>query len=99
MEFSKKADYTLEMMMMPLATTEKVQSVTVLFNGTELDSFELENEFKKYSVQLPSSLIKDDGYNILEFNYSQLLSPAELGMSGDTRKLAVYFDFIKTITE
>ena len=69
--------------------------MTIILNNQKIGDIIFEDtEFREYSFNINQDLIKTDKYSILELNYKYSISPKELGMSSDTRKLSVYFDRI-----
>jgi 4-amino-4-deoxy-L-arabinose transferase-like glycosyltransferase len=95
LNFSSKKDYKITVKAMPLFTPEQKQEMKVLFNGKEIGNVKFESpEFGEFSFNIEKDLIKTDSYNILEFDFKYLLNPQTLGISVDTRNLAVYFNKI-----
>jgi len=80
---------------MPLFDPAKKQEMKIILNGTEIGNVTFQDSKEiQYSFEINKDLIKTDSYNILEFNYKYLLNPLSLGISSDTRNLAVYFNRI-----
>jgi hypothetical protein len=92
LNFEEKQDYTITIDSMPLFDPAKKQEMKIILNGTEIGNVTFQDSKAiQYSFEINKDLIKTDGYNILEFNYKYLLNPLSLGISSDTRNLAVYF--------
>jgi len=95
LNFYQKKDYIMKLAVKPLPNNEKKQEVTIILNNQKIGDIIFEDtEFREYSFNINQDLVKIDKYSILELNYKYSISPKELGMSSDTRKLSVYFDRI-----
>ncbi|MCL4385353.1 MAG: hypothetical protein M1326_03440 [Cyanobacteria bacterium] len=92
LNFDDKQDYTITIDCMPLFDPAKKQEMKIIINGTEIGNVIFkDSNTGEYSFKISKDLIKTDNYNILEFNYKYLLNPLSLGISSDSRNLAVYF--------
>jgi hypothetical protein len=95
LNFEEKQDYTITIDSMPLFDPAKKQEMKIILNGTEIGNVTFQDSKAiQYSFEINKDLIKTDSYNILEFNYKYLLNPLSLGISPDSRNLAVYFNRI-----
>jgi hypothetical protein len=95
LNFEEKQDYTITIDSMPLFDPAKKQEMKIILNGTEIGNVAFQDsKAGQYSFEINKDLIKTDSYNILEFNYKYLLNPLSLGISTDSRNLAVYFNRI-----
>lgn len=69
---------------------EALQTLVVVMNGGKLGTLELERRGREYTLPVPSRLVRR-GENRILFTYAYCSVPARLGVSGDTRSLAVSF--------
>ena len=74
------------------------QSITLVVNGTDLGTLELEAGWSDHRVVAPAGVFKD-GSNRVELRYAWSQQPNELGVSADTRDLAVAFDHIRFLPD
>ena len=95
LNFKEKQDYTITIDAMTLFNPEKKQEMNIILNGTEIGNVTFQDSnICQYSFEIKNDLIKTDSYNILEFNYKYQFSPLSMGISSDSRNLAVYFSRI-----
>ncbi len=69
------------------------QTITVRVNGVRLDRFELDPEPRIYMFEVPAVAAREKSVLSLEFAYA--VSPRDLGISNDARKLAVLFHWLE----
>ncbi len=69
------------------------QTITVRVNGVRLARIELDPESRVYMFEVPASQAREK--SVLSFEFAYAVSPKELGMSVDFRKLAVMFDWLE----
>jgi len=67
------------------------QRIRLSANGQEVAFWEITDHALDggLSVQIPPALLSDDGRLVLKFDYENAISPFELGLSGDKRRLAL----------
>jgi hypothetical protein len=66
----------------------------VIFNNNVIGKIQFKDSKPVETVlDIPAEIVNTEAgsYNILKFNYKYLLSPLNLGVSSDTRTLAVFF--------
>jgi hypothetical protein len=95
LKINDKKDYEIKISAMTLFVPDNAQEMKVIFNNKEIGSINFkDSDVHEYSFNISSKLVKTDIYNIMEFNYKYLFSPLTLGLSSDTRNLAVFFQRI-----
>ena len=72
------------------------QMMEVIVNDYPVESLELHRQWHDYSIELPSRIIAR-GLNKVEFKYLYAGSPQAIGISSDSRELAVRFESIELI--
>ena len=94
--FSDSKENVLKLTAKPLPNPELIQKMDIILNNSRVSEIELTNinDFSEYTVKLKSEFIKE-GVNILEFKYGYSFTPLELGISNDSRRLAVMFKKIE----
>jgi len=85
-------DYVLEITAKPFALPGKVQSLTLFVNSHKVATahFREVEDFSTVVFEIPSAYIID-GTGYMGFEYAYAVSPLELGLSSDIRKLALFF--------
>lgn len=89
-----KSDVSLSFKVSPfLPKPEMVLSVLVEVNGARLAvwAFKYGDDYSVKTLMIPKEQVPADGIINLTFNYSKTNSPASLGVSADTRQLALGF--------
>ena len=69
------------------------QTITVRVNGVRVDRFELNPEPRVYMFEVPAEAARTQ--SVLNFEFAYAVSPKELGISGDARKLSVLFEWME----
>lgn len=91
----RAADYELELVCAPfLYPGAPRQVVEVLVNGTSVAKVGLDKGMRAYRVRVPADAVRRD-LNLLRFRYAYAASPRAVGLSDDTRHLAVQFDALR----
>jgi hypothetical protein len=84
----------LKMVCIPYSPTPKAQqSISITLNDMPLGTKRLETGWNTIDFLIPGEAWKI-GNNVLDFRFSYALSPKELGLSNDSRRLSVAFDRI-----
>jgi len=95
LKIDDKKDYEIKISAKTLFVPDNAQEMKVIFNNKEIGSVNFkDSDVHEYSFKVSSELVKTDTYNTMEFNYKYTFSPLTLGVSSDTRNLAVFFDKI-----
>jgi hypothetical protein len=66
------------------------QTMDVLLNGRQVQRLTLDGDLREYQVDIPADALTA-GFNRLTFAFGYSTSPHAVGLSGDTRSLAVMF--------
>lgn len=84
--------YELNIMAKPIVRPDMNQGIEILLNDNKIGtfSFSKDYDFRQYSLEFGEDLLKKD-VNILKFKYKYSISPKELGISEDARRLSVLF--------
>jgi hypothetical protein len=87
--------YQMRFVALPFVIPGAQQTITIFCNGQEAQTISLPPEWRwhEYTVELPQNLVKD--LNSITFRYKYNASPNDLGVSQDTRSLAVGFKSIR----
>ncbi len=97
LKFNERLDYKITLNVSSLYDPKQPQEMEVIFNNTVIGKIQFKDSKPvEATLDIPAEIINTDAgsYNILKFNYKYLLSPASLGVSPDTRTLAVFFQRI-----
>jgi hypothetical protein len=87
-------DYRLDLRCAPFAYTGALdQRVTVAVNGTTIAQLSMHAAMDSYGVEVPARVIRADR-NQIRFQYRYAVSPADVGVSTDSRLLAMMCDRI-----
>ncbi len=87
----KRIDTSLTMIVFPYHVEGATQQIWVYYNDQLLDKFSLSStDAQEVSTIIPGSFVTKD-VDVLRFDYAYARSPAEDGLSGDQRVLAVGF--------
>jgi hypothetical protein len=76
--------------------TDSYQTIILILNGYPIGSAELAWGWNTIKFKVPKKRF-NIGNNFLEIRYSHILSPEDVGLSKDNRKLAVAFDKINIV--
>ncbi|HWB61229.1 MAG TPA: nucleotidyltransferase family protein [Chthoniobacteraceae bacterium] len=90
---------TLEIKMRPFLPSKRRnrQNVAVFLNGRKICTWNLRAvDAAVFTAQLPRELLRTG--NLLTFRLPQAASPAGMGLSHDTRKLAIHVEWMKLST-
>lgn len=87
-----KGEYELKIIAKPIIMPEMDQGLEISLNDNRVGTIEFskDNNFKDYCIEFNGDLIEHD-ICIIKFIYKYNISPKELGISNDARKLAVLF--------
>jgi hypothetical protein len=89
-----RADFILGLRVRPfLYPGAPTQSVEILVNGEPVKTLNLVPDLVEYEVRIPAQFWRRY-MNDISFKYGYARAPAELGLSDDTRQLAVMFETI-----
>jgi len=97
LKFSERLNYKITLDVLSLYDPKQPQEMEVIFNDSIIGKIQFKDSKPVEAVlDIPAEIVNTeaDSYNILKFNYKYLLSPASLGVSPDTRTLAVFFQRI-----
>jgi hypothetical protein len=84
----------VRMICMPFSPDDrKKQTISVILNGRELGDKTLASGWHEISFDIAPGLLKT-GINMMAMKFSYSLSPSEMGLSVDERKLSAAFDKI-----
>lgn len=74
------------------------QSIEIRVNGESVATRNLHPEMTEYEVPIPARFLRRN-LNVIGLRYGYARSPMELGLSDDTRPLAVQFDYIHLLRQ
>jgi hypothetical protein len=97
LKFNERLDYKITMNVFSLYDPKQPQEMEVIFNNNVIGKIQFKDSKPVEAVlDIPAEIVNTEAgsYNILKFNYKYLLSPLNLGVSPDTRTLAVFFQRI-----
>ena len=94
LDFKELTDYNIDIVMRSLPGLEISQEVEIFINRNSIGSFTLRDVDSKYTSFIPESILVS-GNNILEIRAKVATSPVQLGISDDSRNLAVYFSQLR----
>ena len=95
----QQVDYLLRFRARPFRFPDApTQSVEILVNGESVSTQNLSPGWAEYDVQIPGRFLRRY-LNEVSFRYGYARSPAELGLSGDPRPLAVLFDYVHLLRQ
>ena len=97
LKFNERLDYKITLNVLSLYDPKQPQEMEVIFNNNVIGKIQFKDSKPVESfLDIPAEIVNTEAgsYNILKFNYKYLLSPASLGVSPDTRTLAVFFQRI-----
>jgi hypothetical protein len=79
-----------------IPNSDKQQTMEVLWNGTSVGSWAVPagGNWSEQKFEIPKSIVRR-GINEVELRYAYAVSPLELGLSGDHRRLSVRFRKMK----
>jgi len=88
----KNKNYVLKITARPLLNPEIQQTMEIFLDNQIIGSIEFPNDdvFNQYFIEFSTDFIGND-INILKFIYSYSITPAELGITNDSRNLSVLF--------
>ena len=86
------ADYKLTIESRPLHNGKSNQRINIHINDEKVSDYKYEStaEFEKTEFILKGTLF-NEGFNVMTFDYKYSTTPAELGISNDSRSLSVFF--------
>jgi len=87
-------DYRLDIRAVPFDHPGEQQTLQVIVNGIALDTVGMRGYVDSYAMDIPASAIRPN-LNQFRFRFGYAVSPAVLGLSNDSRTLAVLFDEIR----
>ena len=97
LKFNERLDYKITLNVLSLDDPKQPQEMEVIFNNNVIGKIQFKDSKPVEAVlDIPAEIVNTEAgsYNILKFNYKYLLSPLNLGVSSDTRTLAVFFQRI-----
>ncbi|MCL5070904.1 MAG: glycosyltransferase family 39 protein [Actinobacteria bacterium] len=97
LKFKERLDYKITLNVLSLYDPKQPQEMEVIFNDKVIGKIQFKDSKPVEAIlDIPAEIVNTEAgsYNILKFNYRYLLSPLSLGVSSDTRTLAVFFQKI-----
>lgn len=97
LKFNERLNYRITLNVSSLYDPKQPQEMEVVFNNDTIGKIQFKDSKPVEAIlDIPAEIVNADAgsYNILKFNYKYLLSPLNLGVSPDTRTLAVFFQRI-----
>ena len=97
LKFNERLDYKITLNILSLYDPKQPQEMEIIFNNNVIGKIQFKDSKPVEAVlDIPAEIVNTEAgsYNILELNYKYLLSPLNLGVSPDTRTLAVFFQRI-----
>jgi len=92
LSLEKNKNYVLKITAKPLPNPEMQQTMEIILDNKKIGNIEFPNDntFSQYFIEFSTDFTKND-INILKFIYSYSITPAELGITDDSRNLSVLF--------
>ena len=91
------ARYRLHVRCEPFAYPGSVpQVMEVIVNGSSVEILLLQGEWRDYEVDIPHTVMRE-ALNEVRFRYLYAVSPLSLGISSDSRQLAVRFESVELL--
>ena len=91
------ARYRLHVRCEPFAYPGSVpQVMEVIVNGSSVESLLLQGEWRDYEIDIPHTVMRET-LNEVRFRYLYAVSPLSLGISSDSRQLAVRFESVELL--
>ncbi|MBM3702324.1 MAG: hypothetical protein FJW63_04925 [Actinobacteria bacterium] len=92
LSLEKNKDYVLKITAKPLLNPEMQQTMEIILDNKKIGNIEFPNDntFSQYFIEFSTDFTGND-INILKFIYSYSITPAELGITDDSRNLSVLF--------
>lgn len=92
LSLEKNKNYVLKITARPLPNPEMQQTMEIILDNKKIGNIEFPNDntFSQYFIEFSTDFTEND-INILKFIYGYSITPAELGITNDSRNLSVLF--------